>query len=114
VPESERNLGEGISRAIRQPQLYSAYSRQAVAILKREMDMDWDDQILGVAFSEENPARYRMQALDLMQLLGPIPTAELLVELSQSTNDQVRAKCARLLGLHPSDPAAERNVCVTC
>ena len=110
VPESERNLGEGISRAIRQPQLYSAYSRQAVAILKREMDMDWDDQILGVAFSEENPARYRMQALDLMQLLGPIPTAELLVELSQSTNDQVRAKCARLLGLHPSDPAAEKRL----
>lgn len=104
IPDAVRNLGDGIARAIRQPQLYSAYSRQAVAILKREIGDAWDEQVLGVAFSEENPARYRTQALDLMQLLGPIPTPEVLVELSNTANDQVRSKTARLLGLHGSDP----------
>ena len=106
IPDAVRNLGEGIAKAIRQPQLYSAYSRQAVAITKREIGEAWDQQVLGVAFSEENPARYRTQALDLMQLLGPVPTPEVLVELSKTPNDQVRAKAARLMGLCASDPAA--------
>lgn len=103
VPESHRNLGEGIAKAVRQPQLYSAFGRQAVAVLKREIGDEWEDQILGVVFSEENPARYRIQALDLMQLLGPAPSVEMLVELSKTANEQVRAKSARLLGLYPDD-----------
>ena len=106
IPEAVRNLGEGIAKAIRQPQLYSAYSRQAVAIIKREIGEAWDEQVLGVAFSEENPARYRTQALDLMQLLGPIPTPEILVELSKTPNDQVRSKAARLMALHANEPTA--------
>lgn len=105
IPDAVRNLGEGIAKAIRQPQLYSAYSRQAVAIIKREIGDAWDEQILGVAFSEENPARYRTQALDLMQLLGPLPTPEVLLELSKTPNDQVRSKTARLMGLSGSDAA---------
>lgn len=110
VPESHRNLGEGISKAVRQPQLYSAYGRQAIAVLKREMGDEWDTQVLGVAFSEENPARYRLQALDLMQLLGPMPTPEILIELSDAKNEQVRAKCARFMGLHPGQPAIEQQL----
>ncbi|MFZ4081158.1 MAG: HEAT repeat domain-containing protein [Pirellula sp.] len=106
IPDAIRNLGDGIAKAIRQPQLYSAYSRQAVAIIKREIGEVWDEQVLGVAFSEENPARYRTQALDLMQLLGPLPTPEVLVELSKTPNDQVRSKTARLMGLHASDTSA--------
>jgi putative heme-binding domain-containing protein len=103
IPDAVRNLGDGIAKAIRQPQLYSAYARQAVAITKREIGQAWDEQVLGVAFSEENPARYRTQALDLMQLLGPVPTPEILVELSKTPNDQVRSKTARLMGLCASD-----------
>jgi putative heme-binding domain-containing protein len=110
IPEAHRNQGDGIARAIRQPQLASAYARQAAAILKREMAAEWDEQILAVAFSEENPARYRLQALDLMQLLGPVPNSELLVELSQATHEQVRTKCARFMGLHPEDPAAVKRL----
>jgi putative heme-binding domain-containing protein len=103
IPASHRNLGEGISKAVRQPQLYSAYGRQAVAVMKRDLGEEWEDQVLGVAFSEENPARYRIQALDLMQLLGPAPSVEMLVELSKTSNEQVRGKCARLLALYPED-----------
>ena len=110
LPDSVKNLGEGIARAIRQPQLYSAFARQSVAVLKRELGEGWDEQVLGVAFSEDNPAKYRLQAIDLMQLLGPVPTAEMLVELSTTANEQVRAKAARLMGLHPEDDIAKRRL----
>ncbi|MEI8212158.1 MAG: c-type cytochrome [Planctomycetota bacterium] len=110
LPDSVKNLGEGIARAIRQPQLYSAFARQSVAILKRELGEGWDEQVLGVAFSEDNPAKYRLQAIDLMQLLGPVPTSEMLVELSTTANEQVRAKAARLMGLHPEDDIAKRRL----
>ncbi len=106
IPDQVTNLGEGITRAIRQPQIYSAYGRQAAAVLKKELGSDWAEQIAGVAYSSENPARYRMQALDLMQLLGPIPSTEMLVELSNSTSDQLQMKCARLLALHIGDDDA--------
>ena len=110
LPETVKNLGEGISRAIRQPQLSSAFARQSVAILKRELGEQWDEQVMGVAFSEENPSRYRLQAIDLMQLLGPIPSSEMLIELSSTANEQVRAKSARLLGLHAGDEAAANRL----
>lgn len=110
LPDQVKNLGEGIAKAIRQPQLYSAFARQSVAILKRELGESWDEQVLGVAFSDDNPARYRLQAIDLMQLLGPVPTPEMLVELSSTTNEQVRAKAARLMGLHGEDDDAKRRL----
>ncbi|MEQ1828192.1 MAG: HEAT repeat domain-containing protein, partial [Pirellula sp.] len=106
VPAQVSDLGEGIAKAIRQPQIYSAFGRQSAALIKKELGAEWGEQIAGVAYSSENPARYRMQALDLMQLLGPIPTTEMLIELSNSTSELVQAKCARLLGLHDDDDSA--------
>jgi putative heme-binding domain-containing protein len=110
IPEQVMNLGEGIARAIRQPQIYSAYGRQAAAVFRKELGSEWAEQIAGVAYSSENPARYRMQALDLMQLLGPIPTTEMLIELSNSSSEMVQVKCARLLGLHSGDSDAEMQL----
>ena len=110
IPAQATDLGTGISKAIRQPQIYSAYGRQAAAVLKKELGSEWAEQIAGVAYSSENPARYRMQALDLMQLLGPIPTTEMLVELSNSTSEQVQVKCARMLALHSDDSDAQAQL----
>ncbi|MFN5769201.1 MAG: HEAT repeat domain-containing protein [Pirellulaceae bacterium] len=102
-------LGSGIARAIRQPQLASAWARQEVALLKKEQGVSWNESVAGVAYSPENPARYRIRALELMQLMGPAPTAELLIELSRSPNEQLRSKCAQMLGLMTtSDLAAKR------
>ena len=106
IPAQVSDLGTGITRAIRQPQIYSAYGRQAAAIIKKELGSEWTEQIAGVAYSGENPARYRMQALDLMQLLGPIPSTDMLIELSNSSSEMVQVKCARLLGLHANDDDA--------
>lgn len=100
VPPSITDLGDGIAAAVKQPQLDSSWSRQEIASIKRELGTGWADTVAGVAFSDENPARYRVRALDLMQLFGPTPTPELLTALSESPNEAVRAKTAKLMALH--------------
>ena len=44
--------------------------------------------------------RDRVRALDLMQLFSPQPAVDLLVQLSQDANADVRAKATYLLGIH--------------
>lgn len=103
VPEEMQDMGDGVAKAVRQPQLDAAWSRQEIASLKREMGSAWADSVAGVAFSDENKSTYRIRALDLMQLFGPTPTPELLSALSRSPNELVRAKTAQLMALHPDD-----------
>lgn len=99
IPKDLKDLGSGIAKAIRQPQIQSAWGRQEIALVKKELGQSWDEMVAGVAYSPDNPARYRVRALELMQLLGPVPTPDLLIDLSRSPNEAVRAKTAQLLGL---------------
>ncbi len=108
TPERMSNLGTGIARAIRQPQLSSAWGRQEVAGLKKSLGSDWAELVAGVAYSNENPPHYRTRAMDLMQLFGPVPSEDLLIELSQSPSEAVRAKSAYLMGLHPGARSAKQ------
>lgn len=108
VPERLKNLGTGIAAAIRQPQLDAAWSRQRIATLKEELGDQWGELVAGVAFSEENPAHYRLRALDLMQLFGPSPSEDLLIDLSRARNEAVRARAATALALKPSERVAQR------
>jgi len=108
--EKDDDQDMSVAKAIRQPQLQSAWGRQAVAMIKRDIGDAWDEEITGVAYSPDNPARYRIRALDLMQLLGPVPTPEMLVELSRSPNEILRAKTADLLALHPDDELAIKRL----
>ncbi len=110
VPAAIKDLGEGISRAIKQPQIDSAWSRQAIAMLKKELGASWGDMISGVAFSGENPAKYRVRALELMQLFGPTPQPELLITLSDAPSEAVRLRAAKLLGLHGDTPEAVKRL----
>jgi putative heme-binding domain-containing protein len=100
VPPAVKNLGEGIATVIRQPQLHSAWSRQEIAAIKREMGEQWDPSVLGVAISATNPPQYRTRAMDLMHLFGPVPSADLLIRLSREKSEEVRGKAAELMGLH--------------
>ncbi|MCA9133272.1 MAG: HEAT repeat domain-containing protein, partial [Planctomycetales bacterium] len=100
VPDSLTDLGDGIAQAIKQPQLDAAWARQSIAALKRELGASWGETIAGVAFSEENPAKYRLRAVDVMQLFGPTPTPELLIALSKAPSEPVRARAAQLMGMH--------------
>ncbi len=110
VPERVNNLGTGIAAAIRQPQASTAWSRQKLAGIKKELGTRWNDLVAGVAYSDENPPHYRTRALELMELLGPVPGEELLVELSRAPSEAVRAKAAYMMGLHPSDRTARQLV----
>ncbi|MEM7477320.1 MAG: HEAT repeat domain-containing protein [Planctomycetota bacterium] len=98
VPDEVKNLGSGIAKAIKHPQLDAPWARQNIATLKRELGSAWGDNVAGVAFSDENPPKFRLRALDLMQLFGPTPTDELLVALCEASNAQVRARAAQIIG----------------
>lgn len=102
VPERVKNLGTGIAAAIRQPQPLSAWGRQALAGIKKELGDQWNELVAGVAYSDKNPPHYRTRALLLMELFGPAPSDELLLELSRAQSEAVRAKAAYMMGLHPS------------
>lgn len=110
VPESVKDLGGGVARAIKQPQVDSAWGRQAVAALKRELGSSWSSQITQIARSSETPPQQRVRALELMQLFGPMPSSLVLTELTEAKNEQVRAKAAYLLGLQESNPIAQSNL----
>lgn len=102
IPERIGNLGTGVARAIRQPQLFSAWGRQQVAAVKSELGSQWGELVAGVAYSNDNPSHYRTRALDLMQLFGPVPSEDLLIELTSAPSEAVRAKAAAMMGLHPA------------
>ena len=110
IPDRMKNLGTGIAAAIRQPQLESAWARQEIASIKRELGNNWGQLVAGVAYSKDNPAQYRIRAMDLMQLFGPVPSEDLVLELSQAGNEMVRAKAAYMMGLHPDEQSQERLV----
>jgi putative heme-binding domain-containing protein len=110
VPAEVTDLGTGLTTVIRQPQVQASFSRQNIAAIRKQMGSNWDHSLIGVARSAANPAQYRLQALDLMQLFGPPPSPELLIELSQEPSEMVRAKAAELMGLHASDATRERLV----
>jgi len=106
VPDTILNLGSGVAAVIRQPQLHSAWARQQIARIKSKLGDDWEKMLIGVARSDENPWYYRTRALDVLQLYGPAPSADVLTTLAESKNESVRAKAADLMGLN-SDEATK-------
>ena len=108
IPDRMKNLGVGVAAAIRQPQLESAWARQEVASIKRDLGEKWGQLVAGVAYSNDNPSHYRTRAMDLMQLFGPVPSEDLTIELSRAPNEAVRARAARFMGLHPGDQTGKR------
>jgi putative heme-binding domain-containing protein len=108
IPERVKNLGTGIAAAVRQPQIESAWTRQKIASIKAELGDQWNQLVAGVAYSNDNPSDYRVRAMTLMSLFGPIPSEELLLELSRAEAEAVRAKAALMLGREPGPRAKER------
>lgn len=108
IPDAMKQIGNGIAAAVRQPQLDAAWARQEIATIRHELGDDWSRQVAGVAYSEDNPPSYRIRAMNLMQMYGPAPSEELLVELSRTENEAVRRRATMQLGLSPSRGAAAR------
>src|SRR5690606_22412236 len=64
--------------------------------------------IRGVVVSNDNPPEYRIRALHLMQLFGPKPSTELLIDLTKNDNLEVRAEATALLGRYKSDEGKQQ------
>lgn len=124
-PSAPPKIEPGVMQAIYQPQLQSAWARNAVAGVKERMGAQWDAQLTATAAAPSRSAFERTRALELMQLVGPPHTASMLVKLSSDSNAEVRAKAATYLGqtgndagderlrelLHDTDPLVNRKAC---
>ncbi|MCE9544664.1 MAG: c-type cytochrome [Planctomycetia bacterium] len=125
VPPEVTSLGTGLTAALKQPQIDSAYCRQQIAAIKKQLGPAWDKELPLAASNRRLPIEQRTRALDLMQLFGPFPNSAALVELSRDREGPMRAKVAMLMGLHSDpqtgarlaemladpNPAVQRNVC---
>ena len=99
VSDAVKDIGEGISAVIRQPQVQSAWARQRIALAKVRLGGLWETQLANVARLRTNPASYRIRALHLLKLFGPVPSASLLQRLAEDEDPQVRIAVASLMGL---------------
>ncbi len=89
----------GIFRALRQPQFYSSFARENIALIQQEMGDTWNEELAKVAFDTTAATQDRTRAIEFMYLYGPRPERDDLLILSQDTQPRVRAAATRLLGL---------------
>jgi putative heme-binding domain-containing protein len=106
----ERAAVTGVLRAVRQPQVDSAWGREQVATVKEEMGPQWDDDLLALVADPATWPEDRLAGMRLLQLSGPVPDAELLLALSQEDSTELRACAADLMGLHADKATNERLV----
>lgn len=95
--DTQAEPDQGIDLALRQPQLASDWARARVASVRVSLGEDWGKQLYHAAQDTKRTTADRLQALDLMMFFGPRPSDELLLELSQDTDDEMRAKAVRLM-----------------
>ncbi len=100
----------GVSQAIRQPQLGSAWARRKVRDVKKQLGDQWGPALVAVAVNAEAKPQDRVRALDLMQVYGPAPASDLLVALSHDASAEVRSKATYLMGIHATEASNDRLV----
>jgi putative heme-binding domain-containing protein len=99
VPDKMLTFESDLARVIRQPQPGSAWGRQSISQLKKQLGENWSLSLEGVATETRNPAKFRIRALQLMVLYGPAPTESVLDKLAADSDADVRGEVARLCGL---------------
>jgi len=109
-PAAPPRIEPGVMQAIYQPQLQSAWARNAVAGIKERVGAPWDAQLVAIAATPSRKPFERTRALELMELVGPPHTVELLVKLTADSNAEVRAKAAAYLGKTSNGAADARLV----
>lgn len=96
---------EGILKVVRQPQPLSAWGTAALLKTKQEMGDRWAAELDKLARDVAADPQDRVQAVHLLQRLGPKPRAELLRPLAQDRNPAVRAAAIYVVGQHGSPRA---------
>lgn len=100
-----RKPPEGILAATRQPQPLSSWGHAALLRRKEALGEQWGAELTAVATDPNAGAADRVQALLLLERLGPRPRADLLRTLLADQDPEVRAAAALVVGMHGSDRA---------
>lgn len=106
------DMGEGIERALRQPQIDADWARAKAAGVRQALGDKWESELHAVALNPDRIIRERARAIDLLVYFGPRPSDELLVKLSTDVEPAIRAKAARLMYI--SDDAGVRAALTKC
>ncbi len=98
VPEEFYTYNNDYEKIIRAPQPNSAWSRQATAMLKKELGEHWAPTLNGIAIDQRNDIHYRLRALEVLFFYGPFPNQEVIQQLTEDEDYRMRACIARLCG----------------
>ena len=99
IPAHMLTFKNDLERVIRHPQPQSAWARQNTALIKKKLQGQWKNSLLGVAKETRNDPQYRIRALDTMVFYGPFPSTSLISELARDTSEAIRGKAAKLAGM---------------
>lgn len=102
------DMGEGIERALRQPQIDADWARAKAAGVRQALGNQWESELHKVALNADRIVRERARAIDLLVYFGPRPSDQLLTQLASDVEPAIRAKAARLM--YVSDDAGVRKV----
>ena len=105
TPEAELDLGEGIDRALRTPQLEADWARRQISTVRQSLGQQWGSQLTAAANDARRPADERQRAIELMSLYGPRSSVALLGNLARDQDASLRLVAARYLQFN-TDPAA--------
>lgn len=89
----------GALAAVRQPQPLSSWGYETLRKRKKEMGDAWGSELEKLADDRGATQEDRVQALFLLQRLGPPPSTALLERLSRDANSQVRAAAVWIASL---------------
>lgn len=106
--ESKQPPTDGIRAALNAPQINSSWGRQAVAGIQQRLGPTWNEEIVSAVVDTTLKDRQRIQSLQLMQWVGPIPGRKLLLKLSTDKSPAIRRAAAYLMASSRNDDVALR------
>ena len=107
IPAEVLTFNNQLVKLIRHPQPNSAWARQNIAELRREMGDTWDETILGIVNEIRNPPKFRVRGINMMVWYGPKPSKRLMKSLLQDDEELVRAAAVTLCGTQLKEPSRE-------
>ena len=107
IPKEVLSFNNELAKLIRHPQPNSAWARQNIAELRREMGNAWNDTILGILNESRNPPKFRVRAINMMVWYGPKPSTPLMRKLLNDEEELVRAAATTLCGTQLKGPSHE-------
>ncbi|MBI2423219.1 MAG: DUF1080 domain-containing protein [Candidatus Hydrogenedentes bacterium] len=90
-----------------QPMPRSAWGKASLRALKAKLGDGWEGALTGAAGNPTLPSAQRLRALEALQVYGPQPSLDMLINLAADGDEYLRAQAVYLLGLHPFTEVCE-------